>query len=71
MSYTIAIASGKGGTGKTTVAVNLLQTFLDAGMDAALADCDVEEPDDAVFLQPEFLKTEEVTQQLPDIVTSR
>ncbi|MFW5706175.1 MAG: 4Fe-4S binding protein [Bacteroidota bacterium] len=46
----IAIASGKGGTGKTTVAVNLhhvIKKYLDAG--ALLVDCDVEEPNDALF----------------------
>ena len=44
----IAIASGKGGTGKTTIAVNLA---LAAGA-VQLLDCDVEDPDAAIFLQP-------------------
>ena len=42
----LAIASGKGGTGKTTLAVNLA---LAAGRPVQLADCDVEEPNDHLF----------------------
>lgn len=42
----LAIASGKGGTGKTTVAINLA---LAAGGPVLLADCDVEEPNDHLF----------------------
>jgi MinD superfamily P-loop ATPase len=44
----LSIASGKGGTGKTTVAVNLA---LSLG-DVQLLDCDVEEPDAHIFLDP-------------------
>ena len=46
---TVAIASGKGGTGKTTVAVNLA---LAAGEPIRLLDCDVEEPNCHIFLEP-------------------
>ena len=46
----IAIASGKGGTGKTTLAVNLARAF-DA--DIQLLDCDVEEPNAHLFLPAE------------------
>lgn len=44
----IAVASGKGGTGKTTVSVNLARVY--AG-DVSLADCDVEEPNAHLFLK--------------------
>ncbi|MBP7341968.1 MAG: ATP-binding protein [Smithellaceae bacterium] len=44
----IAIASGKGGTGKTTIAVNLARVF-DGSV--VLADCDVEEPNAHLFLK--------------------
>jgi len=50
LAFRIAIASGKGGTGKTTVAVNLLH-FLSRGDNGpvTLVDCDVEEPNDLIF----------------------
>jgi MinD superfamily P-loop ATPase len=43
----VAVASGKGGTGKTTVAVNLARAL---GSPVQLLDCDVEEPNDHLFL---------------------
>ena len=43
MSYKIAIASGKGGTGKTTVAVNLFKYLNEIGTNTLLVDCDVED----------------------------
>jgi MinD superfamily P-loop ATPase len=49
MSIKIAIASGKGGTGKTTVAVSLA---LCASGHVILLDCDVEEPNCHIFLRP-------------------
>ena len=49
----IAIASGKGGTGKTTVAANLALALERRGS-VVLADCDVEEPNCNLFLQMEF-----------------
>ena len=49
----VSVASGKGGTGKTTVAVNLA---LSLG-DVQLLDCDVEEPDAHIFLDP-IIETE-------------
>ena len=61
MSFKIAIASGKGGTGKTTVAVNLytlLNNQLEKKTD--LVDCDVEEPNDQIFF-PDALKIQEDT----------
>lgn len=48
----IAIASGKGGTGKTLVATNLAVAIARTGTPTALVDCDVEAPNDALFLRP-------------------
>lgn len=44
----LAVASGKGGTGKTTVSVNLARVF---GGEVQLLDCDVEEPNAHLFLK--------------------
>ena len=61
MAFKIAIASGKGGTGKTTVAVNLANYFSQhSKYRTTLVDCDVEEPNDAIFF-PEFAKDSEKT----------
>jgi len=47
----ISIASGKGGTGKTTVATNLA---LSIGSNVQLLDCDVEQPNAHLFIHPVF-----------------
>ncbi|HDT15732.1 MAG TPA: (4Fe-4S)-binding protein, partial [Firmicutes bacterium] len=59
----IAIASGKGGTGKTTIAVNLAV----AGKNTQLIDCDVEEPNAHLFLKPEINYSETVYSMVPRI----
>ena len=48
----IAVASGKGGTGKTTIATNLAVALAEAGVRVAYVDCDVEEPNGHIFLKP-------------------
>jgi MinD superfamily P-loop ATPase len=48
----LAIASGKGGTGKTTVATNLAWLAAGDGRSVAYLDCDVEEPNGHLFLAP-------------------
>ena len=55
----ITIASGKGGTGKTTFSVNLAWVLAQNGQMVQLLDADVEEPNDHLFVNPEF--TEERT----------
>jgi MinD superfamily P-loop ATPase len=57
----IAVASGKGGTGKTLVATNLAVATARSGTPVALVDCDVEAPNDALFLRGEAQGVSEVT----------
>jgi MinD superfamily P-loop ATPase len=63
----IAIASGKGGTGKTTVAVGLATIAVREGLDVHLCDCDVEEPNAHLFLAPDFDCVRPVTVLVPEI----
>jgi MinD superfamily P-loop ATPase len=60
----ISVASGKGGTGKTTVATNMA---LSVGSIVQLLDCDVEQPNAHLFLHPVFDRTETVTTPVPEI----
>ena len=48
----IAVASGKGGTGKTTIATNLACLAAQDGHKVVYVDCDVEEPNGHLFLKP-------------------
>jgi len=65
----IAVASGKGGTGKTTVAVSLALSLvaLDDAADPIFLDCDVEEPNAALFLNPVIRERREVGQMIPEV----
>ncbi len=60
----ISVASGKGGTGKTTISTNLALS-LDRKM--KLLDCDVEEPNAHLFIKPELHTEETVYTMIPDI----
>lgn len=64
----ISIASGKGGTGKTTVSTNLA---LALGKQVELLDCDVEEPNAHLFLKPEIRKSEQVNTPVPLVDLSK
>ena len=59
----IAVLSGKGGTGKTLVAVNLAAA---SGISAYL-DCDVEEPNGHLFFKPEDNKKEQVSLKITQV----
>ncbi len=63
----IAIASGKGGTGKTTVAANLAAAWALNGEEVTYVDCDVEEPNGHLFLKPNIRSTETVTALIPKV----
>lgn len=60
----ISVASGKGGTGKTTVATNLARSL---GKRAMLLDCDVEEPNAHLFLKPTIDKEDTVRVTVPQV----
>ncbi len=62
----ISIASGKGGTGKTLVATSLA-IALSVNSKIKLLDCDVEEPNDHIFMNPSFSKKESAVIPVPVI----
>jgi MinD superfamily P-loop ATPase len=61
----ISVASGKGGTGKTTVAVNLALSL--SNRHVQLLDCDVEEPNSHLFLNPVIAETKPVHTPVPNV----
>ncbi len=62
----IAIASGKGGTGKTTVSTNLAH-YLHTHQEVVLVDLDVEEPNSALFIHnSEVMNETEIFKHIPD-----
>ena len=63
----IAVLSGKGGTGKTLVSVNLAA----AANEAVYIDCDVEEPNGYLFFKPEKIESEKVSIKLPYVDEKR
>jgi MinD superfamily P-loop ATPase len=68
MFMIVTIASGKGGTGKTTVAVSLaLSLAADGRGRPLLLDCDVEEPNAALFLRPDLHERREVGLMIPAV----
>ncbi len=69
----ITVASGKGGTGKTTVAVSLALSLAEPAHPASplFLDCDVEEPNAALFLHPTIEERREVGQLIPQVNAGR
>ncbi|HUU03457.1 MAG TPA: P-loop NTPase [Myxococcota bacterium] len=63
----LAIASGKGGTGKTTLATNLAAVLAERENPVAYLDCDVEEPNGHLFLRPQLEKSVPVTIAVPEV----
>ncbi len=63
----IAVASGKGGTGKTTVATNLTWVASGNGQNVAYVDCDVEEPNGHLFLNPQISVSEPAIRLVPEV----
>jgi len=67
-AFVVTVASGKGGTGKTTVATSLALT---APGPALYADCDVEEPNGGLFLQPVIDRQEVFESLVPTVDAER
>lgn len=62
-SMNIAVLSGKGGTGKTLLSVNMAA----ASKSATYIDCDVEEPNGYLFFKPEEIVEENVSVKIPEV----
>ncbi len=67
MNKRIAIASGKGGTGKTTIAANLAYLWGRLGRQVLYVDCDVEAPNGHIFLQPKIEQRLSATTAVPQV----
>ncbi len=66
MSYKVAFASGKGGTGKTLLSTNIAYYFTNVLKKKILmVDLDVEEPNSSIFLNGELLNTEVSYREIP------
>jgi len=63
----IAVASGKGGTGKTTLATSLAAALSQAGKNVVYLDCDVEEPNGRILLKPSLTFKGEVSVPVPRV----
>ena len=60
----ISVASGKGGTGKTTIATNLAVSL---ETDVQILDCDVEEPNTHLFIHPDIEEVKIITIPVPEV----
>jgi MinD superfamily P-loop ATPase len=63
----IAVASGKGGTGKTTVATSLALSLAAQMQTVTFLDCDVEAPNAHLFLHPAFEQSRDVNRYIPQV----
>ncbi|MCP4131436.1 MAG: P-loop NTPase [bacterium] len=63
----IAVASGKGGTGKTTISVALAAYIAQLGIPVTILDCDVEEPNTNLFLKNKIENQEAVYSLIPAV----
>ena len=61
----LVLASGKGGTGKTSIATSLAVVAAEAGVCATYVDCDVEEPNGHLLLRPELRESADVEVPVP------
>jgi len=61
----IAVASGKGGTGKTTVATGLAPELASRGERVTYLDCDIETPNGHILMRPAIEQTSPVEVPVP------
>jgi len=66
----IAVASGKGGTGKTLVATNIFYSLMAENYKVVLIDCDAEAPNAAAFFDRKLIEKETINQIIPEIYSS-
>ncbi|MFO7680916.1 MAG: ATP-binding protein [Chloroflexota bacterium] len=66
----IAVASGKGGTGKTTVATALAQALARTDFSVSCLDCDVEAPNAHLFIHPQLNERQDVEMLIPQVDAS-
>jgi MinD superfamily P-loop ATPase len=65
--FTLSVVSGKGGVGKTTIAVLLAKMLADRGLATAYIDCDVEAPNGHLLLKPTIETHQTITRLLPEV----
>lgn len=70
-SFSLVVASGKGGTGKTTISTSLAVALAETGRSVTYLDADVEAPNGHLFLKPELGTTELVTMPLAQVNHAR
>ena len=63
----LAIASGKGGTGKTLLSTSLFYALQEKYENLTLVDCDAEEPNSTLFVKGDFVEALDITQKTPEI----
>lgn len=68
--FVLAVASGKGGTGKTLVATNLAAEAAHRGLRVVLVDCDADAPNDHLFLPRASERVEEIETPVADVDAS-
>ena len=65
-ALTVAVAGGKGGVGKTSVALALVQSIINSGHELTLLDCDVENPNCHLYLTTKRQTSQPVHQEVPE-----
>ncbi len=65
--FKIAVASGKGGTGKTLLSTSLFHALAKDYTDICLVDCDAEEPNSVLFFDAKLKNSTEVKLKIPEI----